>query len=61
MFVADLKYNCAENYIGETGQNVTMRRDEHCEPAEPVEHLYQFPGHSFNLKTLKRVPNKIRQ
>ena len=57
------KCNCGENYIGETGRNVTIRWDEHSDVSknsEPAKHLYQFPKHRFNWKILRRVPNIIR-
>ena len=58
------KCNCGENYIGETGRNVTVRWDEHSDigkNSEPAKHLNQFPEHRFNWKILRRVPNKVRQ
>ena len=58
------KCNCGENYIGEKGQNVTVRWNEHCDigkNSEPAKNLYQFPGHKFNWKILRRVPNKVRK
>ena len=58
------KCNCSENYIGETGQNVTITWDGHSDigkPLEPVKYLYQFPEHSFNWKVLSSVLNKVRQ
>ena len=60
----DGKCNCGENYIGETGRNVTIIWNEHsgmCKNSEPAEHLYQSPEHSFNLKIFRRVGNKVRQ
>ena len=62
--VYDEKCTCGENYIGETGRNVTIIWNEHsgmCKNSEPAEHLYQSPEHSFNLKIFRRVPNKVRQ
>ena len=49
--------NCkfGENYIGETGRNVTTRCDEHSNIGN------QFPDHRFNWKTLRRFPNKVGQ
>ena len=47
------KRNCGENYIGETGRNVTVRWDEHSDigkNSEPAKHLNQFPEHRFNWK-----------
>ena len=58
------KCNCGENYIGETGRNVTVTWDEHSDIAknsEPAKHLNQFPEHRFNWKILRRVANKVRQ
>ena len=58
------KYNCGENYIGETGPNVTIRWDEHSDivtNSEPAKHLYQFSEHIFNWKIIRRVPNKVEQ
>ena len=58
------KCNCGENYIGETGRNVTIRWDEHSDidkDSEPAKHIKQFPEYRFNWKILKRVPNKVRQ
>ena len=58
------KCNCDENYIGETGRNVTIRWDEHSDigkNSEPVKHLNHFPEQRFNWKILRRVPNKVRQ
>ena len=58
------KCNCGENYIGETGRYVTIRRGEHSDigkNSEPERHLDQFPEHSFNWKILRRVPNKVRK
>ena len=58
------KCNCGENYIGETGRNVTKRWDEHSDiskNSEPAKHLNQFPEHRFNWKILRRVPNIVRQ
>ena len=58
------KCNCDENYIGETGRNVTIRWDEHSnigKYSELAKHLNQFPKHRFNWKILRRVPNKVRQ
>ena len=53
-------WNCGENYIDETGRNVTIRWDEHSDIAknsEPVKHLYQFPEQRLNWKILRGVPN----
>ena len=53
-----------QNYIGETGQNVTIRWDEHShisKNSEPAKHLNQFPEYRFNWKILRRVPNIVRQ
>ena len=58
------KCNCGENYIGETGRNVTKKWDEHSDignKSEPAKHLNQFHEHGFNWKILRRVPNKVRQ
>ena len=58
------KCNCGENYIGETGRNVTIRWDEHSDiykNSEPAKHIKQFPEHRFNWEILRRVPNKVRQ
>ena len=58
------KCNYDENYIGETGRNVTIKWDEHSdidENSEPAKHIKQFPEHRFNWKILRRVPNKVRQ
>ena len=58
------KCNFGENYIGETGRNVTIRWDEHSdidENSEPAKQFKQFPEHRFNRKILRRVPNKVRQ
>ena len=49
------KCNCDENYIGETGRNVTIRWDEHLgidKNSEPPKNLNQFPEHRFNWKIL---------
>ena len=54
------KCNCGENYIGETGRNVTVRWDEHNgigKNSEPAKHL----NHRFNWKIIRRYPNKVRQ
>ena len=62
--VYEAKCNSGENYIGETGPNVTIRRDEHSDTgknSEPAKHLNQFPEHRFNRKIFRRVPNKVRQ
>ena len=56
--------NCGENYIGKTGQNVTIRWDEHGDigkNSEPAKHYNQFLEHRFNWKILRRVPNKVRK
>ena len=56
--------NCGENYIGETGRNVTIRWDKHSnigKNSELAKHLNQFSEHRFNWKILRRVPNKVRQ
>ena len=56
------KCNCGENYIGETGRNVTVRWDEHSdigENSKPAKHLNQFPENRFNWKILRRVPDKV--
>ena len=58
------KCNCGENYLGETGRNVTIRWDEHSDIVKTLEsakHLCQFSEHRFNWKILRRVPNKVRQ
>ena len=58
------KCNCGENYIGETGRNVTIRWDEHSDidkNSESAKHIKQFPEHRFNWKILRRVPNKVRK
>ena len=55
----DGKCNCDENYIGETGRNITI--SDIGNNSEPAKHLNQFPEHRFNRKILRRVPNKIRQ
>ena len=55
------KCNCDKNYVGETGQNVTIRWDEHCDIGKNAKHLHQFPEHRFNCKILRRVANKVRQ
>ena len=58
------KCNCGENYIGETGRNVTIRWDEHSDTdknPELVKNLNQFLERTFNWKILRRVPNKVRQ
>ena len=58
------KCNCDKNYIGERGRNVTIRWDEHSDiekNSEPAKHIKQFAEHRFNLKILRRVPNKVRQ
>ena len=49
--VCERNCNCGENYIGETGRNVTIRWDEHTDisnNSEPAKHLYQFPEYRFN-------------
>ena len=56
--------NCGENYIGETGPNVTRRWDELSDmgkTSERAKHLYQFPEHKFNWKIPRRFRNKVRQ
>ena len=58
------KCNCGENYIGETWRNGTIRLDEKSEinqNSDPAKYLYQFLEHRFNWKTLRRVPNKVRE
>ena len=58
------KFNCDENYIGGTGQNVTIKWDEHSgigKNSEPAKHFYQFPEHRFNWKILRTVPNKAKE
>ena len=58
------KCNYGDNYIGETGRNVTIRWDDNSDigkNSEPAKHLNQFPEHRFNWKILRRVPNKVRQ
>ena len=58
------KCNSGENYIGETGPNVTIRRDEHSDTgknSEPAKHLNQFPEHRFNCEIFRTVPNKVSQ
>ena len=45
------KSNFGENYIIETGRNVTIRSDEHSDidkNSEPAKYLNQFPEHRFN-------------
>ena len=40
-----------ENYIGQTGRNINIIWDEHCDTGknlEPTKNLYQFPEHKFN-------------
>ena len=64
LVVYERKCNCGENYISETGRNITIRSDEHSDigkNSEPAKHLNQFPEHRFNWKILRRVPNKVRQ
>ena len=54
----EAKCNCGENYIDETGRNVTIRWDEYSDISkawEPVKHLNQFPEHRFNWKIFRRV------
>ena len=58
------KSNFGENYIIETGRNVTIRWDEHSDidkNSEPAKYLNQFPEHRFNWNILRSVPNKVRQ
>ena len=58
------KYNCGENFVGETDQNVAIRWDEHSDigkNSEPAKHFNQFLEYRFNWKILRRVPNKVRQ
>ena len=58
------KRNCGENYIGETGRNVTVKWDEHSDigkNSEPAKHLNQFPEHRFNGKILRKAPSKVTQ
>ena len=62
--VYNAKCNSAENDIGETAPNVTIRRDEHSDTgknSEPAKHLNQLPEHRFNWKIFRRVPNKVRE
>ena len=62
--VYEAKCNCVENYIDETGRNVTITWDEYSDigkDLEPSKHLNEYPEHRFNWKILKRAPNKIRQ
>ena len=45
------KCNCGENYIAETGRNVTIRWDEHSDiykNSEPAKQIKQFPEHRFS-------------
>ena len=45
------KCNGGENYIDETGRNVTMKWDEQSDiskNSEAAKYLYQFPEHRFN-------------
>ena len=56
--------NCDKNYIGETGRNVIIKRNEYSDiskNSEPTKHLYGFPEHSSNWKILRRIPNNLRQ
>ena len=49
--VYDGKCNCDENYIGETGRNVTIRWEEHSDigkNSEPAKYINQFPEHRFS-------------
>ena len=58
------KCNRGENYIGETGRNVTVRWDEHSDiskNSKPAKHLNQFLEHRFHWKILRRIPNIVRQ
>ena len=58
------KCNYGDNYIGETGRNVTIRWDDNSDigkNSEPAKHLNQFPEHRFHWKILRRVPNRVRQ
>ena len=58
------KCNCGENYISETGQNVTIRWDKHSDggkSSEPAKYPNQFPEPRFNWKILRRGQNKIIQ
>ena len=60
----EVKWNCGENYIGETCRNVIIRWDEHSDigkNSEPANNLNQFSEHRFNWKILRRVSNKVRQ
>ena len=62
--VCDGKCDRGENYISETWRNVTIGRDEHSDigkNSEPTKHFYQFSKHRLNWKSLRRVPNKVRQ
>ena len=62
--VCEGKCNCGENYVSETGRNVTIRWGEHsdiCKNWEFAKRLNQFPEHRFNWEILRRVPNKVRQ
>ena len=62
--VYERKCNCCENYIDETGRNITIRWDEYSDigkNSESEKHLNQFPEHRFNWKILRRVPSKVRQ
>ena len=62
--VCDRKCKCGENSIDETGRNVTQRCNEHSDRGKNSalgNHLNQFPEQRFNLKILRKVPNKVRQ
>ena len=55
---------CGENYIGETGQMVTVRWNENSDigkNSEPANHVNQFVEQRFNGKILRSIPNKVRQ
>ena len=52
------KCNYGENYISETGRNVTIRWDEHNNKGkklEPAKHLNQFSENRFNWKALSKT------
>ena len=54
--VCEEKCNCGENYIAETGRNVTIRQDKHSgigKKSELAKHFYQFPEHGFDWNFLE--------
>ena len=58
------KCNCGENYISETGRNVTVRWNENSDidkNSETAKHIKQIPEHRFNWRILRRFPNKVRR